>query len=72
VWLGLAKLKKSNNLVGNRTGDLPVCSIVPQTTELSRAPSQRRTSEILLRTETLAIKRRIYVCCSTVIFGVCS
>jgi hypothetical protein len=31
--------EKSNDLIGNRTGDLPVCSIVPQPTRLSRAPS---------------------------------
>jgi hypothetical protein len=30
--------KKSNNLIGNRTRDLPACSIVPQPTTLPRAP----------------------------------
>jgi hypothetical protein len=27
---GLGKLKNSNDLIGNRTCDLPACSIVPQ------------------------------------------
>jgi hypothetical protein len=31
-------LEKSNDLNGNRTRDLPVCSIVPQSTTLPRAP----------------------------------
>jgi hypothetical protein len=36
---GLDKLKKkSNDLIGNRTRDLPACSIVPQPTTLPRAP----------------------------------
>jgi hypothetical protein len=35
VWLeGLGKLKISNDLIGNRTRDLPACSIVPQQTML--------------------------------------
>jgi hypothetical protein len=40
VWLeGLSKLKKKfNDLVGTRTRDLLICSIVPQPTTLSRAP----------------------------------
>jgi hypothetical protein len=29
---GLRKLKKSNDLIGNQTRDLPTCSIVPQPT----------------------------------------
>jgi hypothetical protein len=29
VWLeGLGKLKKSNDFIGTRTGDLPACSII--------------------------------------------
>jgi hypothetical protein len=35
---GLGQLKKSNDLIGNRTRDLPACSIVPQPTMLLRAP----------------------------------
>jgi hypothetical protein len=35
---GLGKLKISNYLIGNRTRDLPACSIVPQPTTLPRAP----------------------------------
>jgi hypothetical protein len=37
---GLGKLKKkSNDLIGNQTRDLPACSIVPQPTTLPRAPN---------------------------------
>jgi hypothetical protein len=36
---GLGQLKKSNDLIGNRTRDLPACSIVPQPTTLLRAPA---------------------------------
>jgi hypothetical protein len=40
---GLGKVKKkSDNLNGNRTCDLPACSIVPQKTILSRAPKHYR------------------------------
>jgi hypothetical protein len=31
--------EKSNDLIGNRTYDLPTCSIVPEPTTLPRAPS---------------------------------
>jgi hypothetical protein len=31
---GIGKLKKSDALIGNRTPDLPACSIVPQPTAL--------------------------------------
>jgi hypothetical protein len=34
----LGKLNKSNDLIGNRTRDLPACSIVPQPTMPPRAP----------------------------------
>jgi hypothetical protein len=34
---GLGQLKKSNDLIGYRTRDLPACSIVPQPTTLPRA-----------------------------------
>jgi hypothetical protein len=36
---GLGRLKKSNDLTGIRTRNLPACSIVPQPTTLPRAPS---------------------------------
>jgi hypothetical protein len=39
VWLeGLCELKKSNDLIGNQTRNLPACSIVPQLTMLPGAP----------------------------------
>jgi hypothetical protein len=34
----VGKLKKSIDLIGKGTRDLPACSIVPQPTTLSRAP----------------------------------
>jgi hypothetical protein len=34
---GLGKLKKSNDLLGIRTSDLPACSILPQPPTLPRA-----------------------------------
>jgi hypothetical protein len=36
---GLGQLKKTKYLIGNRTHDLPACSIVPQSTTLPRAPT---------------------------------
>jgi hypothetical protein len=36
---GLGQLKKSNDLIGNRTRNLPACSIVPQPTTLPRTPA---------------------------------
>jgi hypothetical protein len=36
--VGLDQLKKSNNLIGNRTRDLLARSIVPRPTTLSRGP----------------------------------
>jgi hypothetical protein len=39
VWPeGLSTLKKYNDIIGNRTRELPACSIVPQSTTLPRAP----------------------------------
>jgi hypothetical protein len=35
---GLGKLKKSNDLIGNRSRDIPACSIVPQPSTLPRDP----------------------------------
>jgi hypothetical protein len=40
---GLGKLKKSNDLIGNRTRDLLACSIVLQPTMLPRGPEDGRT-----------------------------
>jgi hypothetical protein len=44
---GLRQLKKFNYLIGNRTRDLPACSIVPQPTTLPRAPAGNYTEFIL-------------------------
>jgi hypothetical protein len=34
----IRSIEKSNDLIGNRTRDLPACSIVPQSITLPRAP----------------------------------
>jgi hypothetical protein len=34
----IRSIEKSNDLIGNRTRDLPACGIVPQPTTLPRAP----------------------------------
>jgi hypothetical protein len=34
----ISSIEKSNDLIGNRTRDLPACSVVPQPTTLQRAP----------------------------------
>jgi hypothetical protein len=43
---GLGILKKSHHLIGNRTRDLPACSIVPQQTTLLRAPIMTETNKL--------------------------
>jgi hypothetical protein len=52
--------EKSNSLIGNRTRDLPACSIVPHPTTLSRATvnNSRRgniKNDATLRCETLPL-----------------
>jgi hypothetical protein len=44
---GLGQLKKIH-LIGTRTRDLPVCSIVPQPTTLPRAPQKLKANLILV------------------------
>jgi hypothetical protein len=34
----IRSIEKCNDFIGNRTSDLPICSIVPQSTALPRAP----------------------------------
>jgi hypothetical protein len=43
---GSDQLKNPNGLVGNRTRDLPACSIVPQPTTLPHAPIKNRRNVI--------------------------
>jgi hypothetical protein len=40
-------MEKSNGLIGNRTRDLPACSIVSQLTTLPRAPLRSINARIL-------------------------
>jgi hypothetical protein len=44
---GIRQINKSNDLIGNRTRDLPACSVVPQLTTLPSAPQIRYTVEKL-------------------------
>jgi hypothetical protein len=44
---GLGKLKKSDDLIGHRNGNLPACSIVPQPTTLPRTPMKHSGREII-------------------------
>jgi hypothetical protein len=39
-------IEKSNDLIRIRSGDIPVCIIVPQPTTLPRAPSDRATGPV--------------------------
>jgi hypothetical protein len=48
---GLSKLKKSSDLIGNRSRYLPVCSIVPQPTALPRAAPRLHTQLKMLGTQ---------------------
>jgi hypothetical protein len=38
----IRSIEKSNDLMGNRTRDLPACNIVPQPTTLPPAPAYSR------------------------------
>jgi len=42
------KKKKSNDTIGNRTRDLPVCSAVPQPTALQRAPDKKNLRQLFI------------------------
>ena len=46
----IMSMKNSNDIIGNRTRDLPACSAVPQPTALRRAP------DIVQRDSTTSIK----------------
>jgi hypothetical protein len=68
---GLGKLKKSNDLIGNRTSDLLAFSIVPQPTTIPRAPNEYvRIAKILIKAVVDEVKFhlvRILIC---LVFGV--
>jgi hypothetical protein len=46
-------IEKSNDLIGNRTRDLPACSIVPQRTTLPRVPFHGIVDEIFSARQTV-------------------
>jgi hypothetical protein len=50
---GLGKLKKYNDLIENRTHDLPVCSTVPERTTVPRAPPATHSSVNLTVSEII-------------------
>jgi hypothetical protein len=55
---GLGQLKKFSDLIGNRTRDLPACSIAPQPSTLPCAPAWFRflTKNICSQSEILKLK----------------
>jgi hypothetical protein len=61
---GLGHLKKSNDLIGTRTRDLPVCSIVPQPTTLPRAYECTEENLLIVIPVWLFLKRIRVICMS--------
>jgi hypothetical protein len=53
---GLAQLKKSNDIVGNRARDFPASSIVPQPTTLPHVPTVVTMNRIILVSKNTAWK----------------
>jgi hypothetical protein len=47
--VGLEGLDQLKNSIGNRSRDLPACSIVPQSTTLPRAPCSSQNSMFFFR-----------------------
>jgi hypothetical protein len=43
----IRSIEKSGDLIGNRTRDFPVCSIVPQPTTLPRVPVRGKVNDIV-------------------------
>jgi hypothetical protein len=43
----IRSIEKSNDLIGNRTGDLSACSVVPQPTKLPRASTKNDKNHLL-------------------------
>jgi hypothetical protein len=52
---GLGKLKNSTDLIGNRTRDLPACSIVPQQITLTLAPNIQLVTTLSKRNAKLKV-----------------
>jgi hypothetical protein len=47
----IRSIEKSNDLIENRTRDLPACSVVPEPTTLPRAPSKKWSPYFLMGSE---------------------
>jgi hypothetical protein len=58
---GLGQLKKSSDLIGNRTDDLPACSIVPQPAALLRVPSGHTAAMLVYNLEKNASAKVAYL-----------
>jgi hypothetical protein len=67
-------MKNSNDIIGNRTRDLPACSAVPQPTALPRAPPTKGESKFtwymsmlihvrLLPMYVLEVKNLVWILC---------
>jgi hypothetical protein len=55
---GLSKFEKSNYLIGNRTRDLPACSIVPQPATLQRDPYYAELNKVYVTSSGQAVLKR--------------
>jgi hypothetical protein len=53
----IKSIEKSNDLIGNRTRDLPACSIVPQLTTLPRAPRVLSHRNLKYRSEAVFFRK---------------
>ena len=49
-------MKNSNEIIGNRTRDLPTCSAVPQPTAPTRAPVQKLKKHKFLRPSSAVVE----------------
>jgi hypothetical protein len=59
---GLGKLKKSNDLIGNRNRDLPACSVVPQITTLPHAPTLSFNENLIRRCKERISETSLELC----------
>jgi hypothetical protein len=59
----IKSIEKSNDLIGNRTGDLPACSIVPQPTTLPRAPYPASNARVIVNEELESAWNELVLTC---------
>jgi hypothetical protein len=56
----LGKQTKSNNLTGNKTGDLPACSTVSELTTLPRAPFCEKETIVITKVHKIYRYMSVY------------